>query len=272
MAEAAPRSPAAGFAVRPGRAGPLLMWAVFIVAALFGLWAGAIRVFEIPDYVIPTPSATLATIVARWPTILGNAWYTAKVAAVGLVLATAIALTVASAFTASRRVARTAMPLIIAMRSAPLVAIAPLITLIAGRGFATGVTVVVIASFFPLLVNALRGLSSVPQITYELMHVLGATKPQILRMVRFPFALPHIFTGIRVASSSAILGAMLAEWLTGQHGVGYLILESADTRELELLWAAILAATALAFIGFALSVMAEKALGGWREEPQADRR
>jgi NitT/TauT family transport system permease protein len=113
-------------------------------------------------------------------------------------------------------------------------------------------------------VNAVRGLASVPQITYELMHVLGATKPQILRMVRFPFALPHIFTGIRVASSNAILGAMLAEWLTGQHGVGYLILESAETRELELLWAAILAATTLAFIGFAASVMAEKALSSWR--------
>jgi NitT/TauT family transport system permease protein len=269
MAEASPRSAAAGFAVRPGRAGPTLVWAFVIVAGLFALWAGAIRLFDIPDYVIPTPSATLATIAARWPALLGHVWYTAKVAAVGLVLATTIALTIASAFTASRTAARTAMPLVIAMRSAPLVAIAPLITLIAGRGFATGVTVVVIASFFPLLVNALRGLSSVPQITYELMHVLGASKPQILRLVRFPFALPHIFTGIRVASSSAILGAMLAEWLTGQHGVGYLILESADTRDLELLWAAILAATALAFVGFALSVMAEKALSGWREEPQA---
>ena len=271
MVETAPRPASAGFAARPRRAAPTLIWAFVIIAGLFALWAGAIRVFHIPDYVIPTPSATLATIIARWPAILGNVWYTAKVAASGLVLATALALTIASAFTASRTVARTAMPLIIAMRSAPLVAVAPLITLIAGRGFATGVVVVVIASFFPLLVNALRGLASVPQTTYELMHVLGATKPQILRMVRFPFALPHIFTGIRVASSSAILGAMLAEWLTGQHGVGYLILDSADTRDLELLWAAILAATALAFIGFALSVMAEKTLGGWRQEPPAAR-
>jgi NitT/TauT family transport system permease protein len=270
MAEATGTSVSPRANARLGRAAPNLVWALAIMAGLFGLWAGAIRLFTIPDYVIPTPSATLATIIARWPMILGHVWYTAKVAAVGLVLSTAIALTIASAFTASRTVARTAMPLIIAMRSAPLVAIAPLITLIAGRGFATGVTVVVIASFFPLLVNALRGLASVPQITYELMHVLGATKLQILRMVRFPFALPHIFTGVRVASSSAILGAMLAEWLTGQHGVGYLILESADTRELELLWAAILAATALAFAAFALSVMAEKALGRWRAEP--DRR
>jgi NitT/TauT family transport system permease protein len=272
MAETGQPSGLAGLTVRPGRALPTLIWALVIIAGLFVLWAGAIRAFHIPDYVIPRPSTTLATIVARWPIILGNAWYTAQVAAVGLVLATAMALTIASVFTASRTVARTAMPLVIALRSAPLVAIAPLITLIAGRGFATGVTVVVIASFFPLLVNALRGLASVPQNAYELMHVLGATKPQILRMVRFPFALPHIFTGIRVASSSAILGAMLAEWLTGQHGVGYLILDSADTRDLELLWAAILAATALAFIAFALSMMAEKALGGWREEPQAGNR
>jgi ABC-type nitrate/sulfonate/bicarbonate transport system permease component len=83
-------------------------------------------------------------------------------------------------------------------------------------------------------------------------------------MVRFPFALPHIFTGLRTASASAILGAMLAEWLTGQHGVGYLILESADTRELELLWAAIVAATVLAFLSFAGTVLAERALTAYR--------
>jgi NitT/TauT family transport system permease protein len=240
------------------------LYTVMVIAAFFALWAGAIEVFDIPDYIMPTPWSTLAMMVARWPTILGDAWFTVKVAVAGLLLSTAIALAVASAFTASRTMARTAMPLVIAMRSAPLVAIAPLITLIAGRGFATGVIVVVIASFFPLLVNALRGLSSVSQSTYELMHVLGATKSQILRMVRFPFALPHIFTGVRVASSSAILGAMLAEWLTGQHGIGYLILESADTRDLELLWAAVLVATALAFLSFTATVLAERALSSWR--------
>ena len=245
------------------------LYTVMVIAAFFALWAGAIAVFDIPDYIMPTPWSTLATMIARWSTILGDAWFTLKVAVAGLLLSTAIALTVASAFTASRTMARTAMPLVIAMRSAPLVAIAPLITLIAGRGFATGVIVVVIASFFPLLVNALRGLSSVSQSTYELMHVLGATKSQILRMVRFPFALPHIFTGVRVASSSAILGAMLAEWLTGQHGIGYLILESADTRDLELLWAAVLVATALAFLSFTATVLAERALSSWRlpEDP-----
>jgi ABC-type nitrate/sulfonate/bicarbonate transport system permease component len=264
MADAATQSAAAGEDADPGGAAPSLFWGFAIIVGVFALWSAAIHVFRIPDYVVPTPGATLQTAVAKWPMLLGHVWYTTRVAAVGLVLSTVIALAIASAFTASRTAARAAMPLVIALRSAPLVAIAPLITLIAGRGFATGVTVVVIASFFPLLVNALRGLSSVPQTAFELMHVLGATKPQILRMVRFPFALPHIFTGIRVASASAILGAMLAEWLTGQHGVGYLILESADTRELELLWAAILAATVLAFLGFAASVMAERTLSSWR--------
>jgi len=261
------RSPQPGLeAAAPRRqsAAPSLLWGFVIIAGVFALWSGAIRVFAIPDYIVPTPSATLRTMLIKWNMLLGHVWYTTKVAVVGLALSTLLALTVASAFTASRTVARTAMPLVIALRSAPLVAIAPLITLIAGRGFATGVTVVVIASFFPLLVSALRGLSSVPQTAFELMYVAGATRLQILRMVRFPFALPHIFTGIRVASASAILGAMLAEWLTGQRGVGYLILESADTRELELLWAAILSATTLAFVGFAATVMAERALDRWR--------
>jgi ABC-type nitrate/sulfonate/bicarbonate transport system permease component len=261
----------------PGFVGGLaaLVYTLIVIAVCFGLWAGSIAVFDIPDYVMPTPWATLETMGAQRGAILGHVWFTVRVAVGGLLVSSFIALTVASTFTASRTVARTAMPLVIAMRSAPLVAIAPLITLMAGRGFATGVIVVVIASFFPLLVNALQGLSSVTQSTYELMHVLGATRFQILRMVRFPFALPYIFTGLRVASASAILGAMLAEWLTGQRGVGYLILESAETRELELLWAAILAATLLAFVSFTATVLAERALGGWRlhdaSRPRDDR-
>jgi NitT/TauT family transport system permease protein len=246
-----------------GRGLTAVLYPAAAIAVLFGLWAGAIALFAIPDYVMPTPWATLQTIGARWPQILGHAGFTVRVAAAGLFASTLLALAVASAFAASRAISRTAMPLVIAVRSAPLVAIAPLITLVAGRGFATGVIVVVIASFFPLLVNALRGLSSVPPSAYELMRVLGASQLQILRMVRFPFALPYIFTGLRVAAGSAILGAMLAEWLTGQRGVGYLILESADTRELELLWAAILVATALALMAFAATALAERAFKGF---------
>ena len=84
MAEAAGDSVSPRAGARLSRATPNLVWAFAIIAGLFGLWAGAIRLFNIPDYVIPTPSATLATIIAQWPVILGHVWYTAKVAAAGL--------------------------------------------------------------------------------------------------------------------------------------------------------------------------------------------
>ena len=92
--------------------------------------------------------------------------------------------------------------------------------------------VVSIVSFFPLLVNLTRGLAVPDQNTQELLHVYGASRWQELRYMRIPFALPFLFTGLRVAAAHAILGAILSEWITGSRGLGNLILESGEMREI----------------------------------------
>jgi ABC-type nitrate/sulfonate/bicarbonate transport system permease component len=177
-----------------------------------------------------------------------------------------LAVSLAVGFAASPTLTRATLPVVVALRTAPLVAVAPVITLVAGRGFATSVIVVVIASFFPVLVNCLRGLSTADRHAAEMMHVLGASKWQALRLLRFPAGLPFLFAGLRVAAASAILGAMLAEWLTGNRGLGFLILESADIRDVELLWASILAATGLALTVFWLMAWAEYVIVYWRRD------
>ena len=109
-----------------------------------------------------------------------------------------------------------------------------------GRGINTSMVVVTIVSFFPLLVNLMRGLANADRNAAELLHVYGASRWQQLRYVRVPFALPFLFTGLRIAGANAILGAMLSEWITGSRGLGNLILEASELRETELLWAAVL--------------------------------
>ncbi len=94
----------------------------------------------------------------------------------------------------------------------------------------------------------------------ELAHVYGASRWQTFYLIRFVFALPHLFSGLRTAAPLAILGAMLAEWLTGSAGIGYLIMDSAASRDLELLWASILVSTILAMLVFWLTAAAEKTL------------
>jgi ABC-type nitrate/sulfonate/bicarbonate transport system permease component len=132
--------------------------------------------------------------------------------------------------------------------------------LFVGRDMGTSVVVVVIVSFFPVMVNLMRGLRDADVLALELMHVYGATRWQQIWMVRAPSSLPFLFTGLRVAGANAILGALLAEWITGSPGLGLLILESGDLREVELLWAAVLVTVAIALAVFAVTSAAEKAV------------
>jgi ABC-type nitrate/sulfonate/bicarbonate transport system permease component len=180
-------------------------------------------------------------------------------------MSTVFAIGVALSFSMSRSFAQASLPLVMVFRSMPVAAVAPIMMLIFGRGIGTGLAVVTIVSFFPLLVNMMRGLQSADGNAAELLHVYGASRWQNLRLVRIPYALPYLFTGLRVAGSSAILGAMLSEWITGTKGLGNLILESGEMRETELLWAAVLMSVAVALIVFWGTSAGEKRMLRWTQ-------
>jgi ABC-type nitrate/sulfonate/bicarbonate transport system permease component len=152
---------------------------------------------------------------------------------------------------------------VMVFRSTPVAAVAPIMMLIFGRGIGTSMAVVTVVSFFPMLVNMMRGLESADRNAAELLHVYGASRWQQLRFVRIPFALPYLFTGLRVAGSSAILGAMLSEWITGSKGLGNLILDAGEMREIELLWTAVLTSVAIALAVFWTTSAGEKRFLRW---------
>ena len=133
-----------------------------------------------------------------------------------------------------------------------------------GRGINTSMVVVTIVSFFPLLVNLMRGLANADRNAAELLHVYSASRWQQLRYVRVPFALPFLFTGLRIAGANAILGAMLSEWITGSRGLGNLILEAGELRETELLWAAVLTSVIIALGVFWVTSAGERRMLRWR--------
>ena len=197
--------------------------------------------------------------------LLARAGYTLGSALIGLAVSGLFAAGLSLAFTSSPRLAQASLPLVVAFRSAPVVAVAPLIMLMVGRGIGTSVIVVTIVSFFPIYVNLMRGLLAPDRNAVELMMVTGATRWQQLRYVRIPYALPFLFTGLRVAGGSAILGAMLSEWLTGAPGLGMLILSAGDMRETELLWAATILTVLVALGVFWATSAGERALLPWRQ-------
>lgn len=237
---------------------------MLVLAAVFLLWDAIVVGLKLPPYLVPRPHTVLQAMGQNATVHYGHVGLTLASAALGLTVSIVLATSIAVAFSYSRRLEQASLPIVLAFRSAPVVAIAPLVMLFVGRGIGTSIVVVTIVSFFPLLVTLMRGLAAAEPTAIELMHVYGGSRWQQIRHVRMPFALPFLFAGLRIAGASALLGAMLSEWLTGSRGLGYLILESGEMRETELLWAAVLTAVGTALIIFWATSAAERRVLHWR--------
>ncbi len=233
-------------------------------AVLFGLWKLIVTLFAVPPYIMPPPEAALSAFLGNAGKIGTAVFFTLRNAAAGLAVAFVVAIGLAALFVNSAKVTRAVLPIVIGLRTAPVLAIAPILIMVFGRGIGTAIAVVVIVSFFPIMVNAMKGFASTRKNALELMHVLGASRSKTFIKVRLPFALPFIFTGLRSAATSAILSAMLAEWLSGAPGLGTMILDAASYRKTDLLWAAVVVSMVLAFIIFWLTTTVERRFTSWR--------
>ena len=267
MADAGIALPAAG---RGRRLAPILSGLVFI-AIVVGLWKLVVTVFAIPAFMMPPPEAALAALRDNAATIGQAVFFTLRNAAAGLAVAFIIAMLLAAIFVSSRFTTRAVLPIVIGLRTAPVLAIAPILIMVFGRGIGTAIVVVVIVSFFPIMVNAMRGFTATPRSAMELMHVLGAGWFATFAKVRLPFSVPFIFTGLRSAATSAMLSAMLAEWLSGAPGLGTLILDASSYRKTGLLWAGVVVSMVVAFAIFTLTTAARTAADRMADDVSAGR-
>jgi len=233
------------------------------VVVLIAAWQLVVTGLKIPKYLVPVPLDVAKAVHANWSVVASQAGFTLSAAGCGLAVSTLFATAIAISFSMSRNLAQASLPVVLVFRSTPVAAVAPIMMLIFGRGISTSMAVVTIVSFFPVLINVMRGLQSADRNAAELLHVYGASRWQQLRFVSIPLALPYLFAGLRVAGSSAILGAMLSEWITGSRGLGKLILDSGEMRETELLWAAVLTSVVIALAVFWSTSAAEKRLLHW---------
>ena len=160
-------------------------------------------------------------------------------AGIGLVTGTIAALVVSMVFVLRRGVEATFMPVAMALRSVPLVAMTPLIALIFGRGLLAVAVISGIVTFFPALVNVTQALKSVPTHTIDLVTAYGGSPRMALTKVQFPASLPALFASMRIAAPLAIIGALLAEWLATGTGLGYLMLQSMSMFQIDQLWSCV---------------------------------
>ncbi|WP_018411390.1 ABC transporter permease [Methyloversatilis thermotolerans] len=234
-----------------------------VIVSILIVWQAVIAAFDIPPYLLPGPAAVAEASLAHAHEIGAAAWSTVLSTVIGMCVATAVALLLAMLFIASPLADRALMPLIVFVRTVPMIAIAPVLVLIFGRDRWNGVGMVALLSFFQIMLAARKGFSAPTRHMLELMHCCGAGFLHTLFKLRLPCALTHLFTGLRIASASAILCAMFAEWLSGAPGLGSLILDAHSRQFFALMWAAVGAGTTVSYIFFTLTLALERAVQDW---------
>jgi NitT/TauT family transport system permease protein len=236
---------------------------LLVIAGLVLVWDIVIRVFSVPDYVVPTPGAVGQALVKERARLLDNATPTIVESVGGFALGNLVAIAAALAFVHSKALERALYPVAVAVRTLPIVAIAPIFVLLLGNGYAPKIAIAALITFFPTLVNMVEGLESADPQALELMHVLSASKTEIFRYVRWPSSLPYLFSAMRIASTSSVLGALVAEWIGTNKGLGYLIVLTTYDFRTALLYAAMVVTSAIALAFFFLVSLAEWLLVRW---------
>ena len=219
-----------------------------------GIWQGAIDVFGLSPFVAKGPAQVYDFLfnspaaASERSQLLSALAYTIRDAALGYVVGTVVAIAVALGVVLRREVAQTVMPLAIALRSVPLVAMVPILTLVLGQGLLAVTVIAGIVTFFPTLVNVCQGLRSAPATAFDMLSAYGASDFEILRKARFPYALPAIFASARIAGPGALLGAILAEWLATGQGLGNLMVTSSSTANYAMVWSSVVLITTVSIL------------------------
>lgn len=232
------------------------------VAVLFA-WEALVRGLKIPLWMLPAPTMIASAAVEWAPELLANTIVTTRETVLGFLLALMISLPLACAIAFSAWARKIIYPAILGLQSVPKVALAPLVTLWLGFTEWPKIVIVVLVCFFPILVNVVSGFESVPKSMLDLMRSLNAPQHTVLWRLRVPAALPAFFTGCKIAITFAVIGAVIAEFVAAQEGLGYLILMSTSQSQTPLAFAAIIALTAISILLFYMIEFIEKKTITW---------
>lgn len=201
---------------------------VALLAGIVLVWEGAVRLFGVPEIVLPPPSSIFAALVKMLgtPDFYRHAGVTLAEILSGFVLGAVGGIVLGTIIGLSPLMYRLLFPYVVAFETMPKVAIAPIIVIWAGYGMTSKVIITALIAFFPLLANTVMGLRSAPREQIEMLVACTASRWQIFRMVQLKNALPHIFTGLDVAIVLSVIGAIVGEFVGARAGLGYLILQN----------------------------------------------
>ncbi|AJE47588.1 ABC transporter permease [Celeribacter indicus] len=250
---------------RIGEIVPPALWTLLILVIF---WQAIVTLRNIPEYILPAPSQIAGEIGSYWHRLLPNALVTLSEIALGYTLAVLIAVPLAVAIVYSRVMQRAVYPLIVLSQTVPKVAVAPLLLTWFGYGMTPKIVIVIMMSFFPIVINSVMGLrATTPEMLY-LAKSMGANGWQIFWKFRLPKALPSVFAGLRLATVLSVIGAIIAEFIGADRGLGYLILIAGANFDIARQFAAIILITVMGMSFFGIISWLERRMIPWQEQSE----
>lgn len=240
---------------------PLLTLAVAIA-----IWFFVCEGELVPAFMLPSPAAVAKAFVANFGYMAREALTTVQEAVYGLLAGIVLAFVLATLMDKFRFVYKAFYPLLIVSQTIPTIAIAPLLVLWMGYGMAPRITLVIITTFFPIAIGLLEGYESVDEDSIHLLRSMGAGRAQVFRHVKLPSAMPGFFSGLSIASSYAVIGALIAEWLGGNNGLGVYMTRVKKAYSFDKMFAVIVFICVVSLLLMALVKLAEQAVLAYRKD------
>jgi NitT/TauT family transport system permease protein len=233
------------------------------ILVFLAIWQAGVMITKAPAYLLPAPTEIARTFVDELPRLLRHGWVTTYEMLLGYLLAVAVAIPLAIAITSSQRFDQFVMPTMLFFQVVPKVAVAPLFLVWFGVGVLPKILVAFLISFFPIVIDTAVGLRSMSPEMTDLARSMGASRSQIFTQFRLPTSLPYLFSGLKVAATLAIAGAVVGEFVGADKGLGYLLLVTNSNMETALMFATLIGLTIIGLVFFYTVELLESLLIPW---------
>ncbi|MGO4810506.1 ABC transporter permease [Cupriavidus sp. 2MCAB6] len=243
---------------RVQRVAPWLLLATFLL-----LWQGACLVFNVSDFILPSPSAIVSSLFAYWDVIAGHAWRTFWTTMVGFGLAIVVGVVLGLLMGSSRLAYAAGYPLMTAFNALPKAAFVPILVVWFGLGAGPAILTAFLISFFPIMVNIATGLATLEPELEDVLRVLGARRTDVLLKVGLPRSMPYFFASLKVAITLAFVGTTVSEMSAANEGIGYLLVSAGSAMKMPLAFAGLVVIAVMAMVMYEFFAVVEKRMTGW---------
>ena len=242
--------------------GPSIIFLFLIIL----VWEIFVSTKQINTRLLPTPSAIVMSLIDNWSVIAPHAYQTILETLIGFTIAIFLGISVALLLDISPIVRRTLYPLLVTSQTIPMIALAPLLLVWFGFGLLPKVIMVVLFCFFPIAIATVAGLAATDRELLKLLKSMNASYFQKLRYVRFPATLPYFFSGLKIAATYSLTGAIVGEYVGADQGLGIYMQAMSNSQATILVFAGILVTTLLSLVLFGLVVVVEKICTPWNNK------